>query len=231
MSRILVIGDTHEPCSHPEYMRFCKDIHKEWECDSEVHIGDLIDFSSISFHAKNPELPAPMDEYNLAKKYVQKWYRAFPNMVITKGNHDERIFRKAASADVPAYFLRDYNEIWETPGWTWVDEIIIDDVYLFHGTGTGGLYPAFNKARSMGMSVCSGHTHASSGIWWSASPRHRFFGLNVGCGIDIDQMVFDYGRHLPRKPILSVGLLIEGTPYLEIMPCSPGEEYAKKEKK
>ena len=110
-------------------------------------------------------------------------------------------------------------------------ELIIDNVYYHHGTGSGGLYPALNKAKNMGMSVISGHTHASSGIWWLASPRHRFFGMNVGCGIDVDQLAFDYGRNHVRKPILSAGIVLDGIPYLEIMPCSKGERYYKGNKK
>jgi len=230
MSRVLIIGDTHCPCEHPNYMRFCKDLRDEWRCDTFVHIGDVVDFTSVSFHAKNPELPGPKDEYELALQCVKKWYKAFPKLTVTLGNHCERVFRKAASADIPAFFLRDYSEMWKTPGWGWVNDIIIDDVYYYHGVGSGGLYPAFNKARSMGMSVVSGHTHAAAGVWWTASPRHRFFGLNVGCGIDIEQLAFDYGKHYSRKPILSAGVVIDGIPYLEIMPCSIGEKYHRSKK-
>jgi len=231
MRRILLVGDTHEPCCHKNYLRFCLDLYKEWDCNAVIHIGDVVDMNSISFHAKNPELPGPKDEYKLALDCVQKWYKAFPNLTITKGNHDERGFRRAASVDVPAFFLRDYNEIWKTPDWNWVDDVIIDRVYYYHGTGSGGLYPSFNKARSMGMSVVSGHTHAAAGIWWSASPLQRFFGMNVGCGIDVDQLAFDYGRHYSRKPIVSAGVVLDGMPYLEICPIGKGEKYHKGNKK
>ena len=109
-------------------------------------------------------------------------------------------------------------------------DIIIDGVYYHHGSGAGGLYPAFNKARNMGMSVVSGHIHAASGVWWTTSPKHRFFGMNVGSGIDVDQLTFDYGRHLVRRPVLSAAVVIDAIPTHVIMPCGPGERYHKRKR-
>jgi hypothetical protein len=117
------------------------------------------------------------------------------------------------------------NEIWRTPGWQWATNYIVDDVFYTHGIGSSGLYPAFNKARSMGMSVVAGHTHTSAGIWWGASPVRRFFGMNTGCGIDITKMEFEYGMHFARRPILGAGIVIDGQPYHEIMPIGDGERY------
>lgn len=227
MANILVISDTHFPGEHKKALEFCRDLQEEWKCDKVIHIGDVVDHEAISFHDKNPDLPGALDEYNKTLEIVQQWYKYFPNMTICIGNHDERIFRKARSVNIPDFYLRTYNEIWKTPKWNWVYDLIVDNVYYYHGTCSGGLYPAFNKARSMGMSVVSGHTHASSGIWWSASPRHRFFGMNTGSLIDIDKENFQYGRYIARKPILSVGVVLDGIPYLEVMPCGKGEKYYK----
>ena len=228
MSNVLVIGDTHLSACHPKYLQFCKDLYDEWQCDTVVHIGDLVDFNAISFHDSHPDLPGPRQEYELTLKEVSKWYKTFPSMKIMRGNHDERVARKAASVDIPRLFLRDYNEIWGTPNWQWLSETIVDDIYYFHGTGTGGLYPAFNKARSMGMSVVMGHTHASAGIWWAASPLKRFFGMNVGCGIDIDKLEFEYNVTHIRRPILAAGVVLDGMPNLEVMPIGKNERYYKR---
>lgn len=225
MSNVLIISDTHFAAEHPKALQFCLDLRDEWKCDTILHIGDVVDNGTITFHDKHPELPGTMDEYKQTLKIVQQWYKHFPNLTITQGNHDERIYRKARSVDIADFHLRRYNETWDTPKWQWVNDTIVDDVYYFHGIGTGGLYPAFNKARSMGMSVVSGHVHSAAGVWWSASPRHRFFGMNVGSLIDVKKLNFDYGRHLARKPILSAAVVIDGIPYLEIMPMGPGEKY------
>ena len=86
--RVLAVGDIHEPVSRKGYIHFCKDLYKEWDCDTVVFIGDVIDWSAVSFHAANPEAPGPHDEYKLALAGVQRWYREFPKATVCIGNHD-----------------------------------------------------------------------------------------------------------------------------------------------
>ena len=54
MSKVLVIGDPHEPVSHPGYRRFCKDLRGKYRTNKTVIIGDICDHHAISFHAANP---------------------------------------------------------------------------------------------------------------------------------------------------------------------------------
>ena len=223
--RVLVIGDLHCPAVHPQYRRFCKDLYKQWNCNKVVFIGDIVDWQSVSFHASNPSLPGPKDEYRLALHEIRKWYNAFERADVLIGNHDARLFRKAADNDVPEFFLRDYAEIWETPRWTWTYEVEIDDVLYCHGTGRSGQYAACNKAKQDGRSCVLGHIHHAAGINWMFSGKQRFFGMNVGTGVDHDQLNFDYNRHSDKKSALSAGIVIDGHPYLEVMPCGKGERY------
>ena len=227
MAKVLCVGDIHEPVSHPGYLQFCKDLYDEWGCDTVVFIGDVADFQAISFHANNPQCPGATDEYILTKQQIQKWYKAFPKATVTIGNHDERVIRLAESVNIPSKFLRDYSEIWKTPGWKWQHDHIIDDVYYFHGTGNGGVHPAYNAAGKMLMSVVMGHLHARSGVQWRANPLRRIFAMDTGCGIDIDAWQFAYGKHIKIRPILSVGLVLDGIPYHEVLPCGRGEKYHK----
>ena len=225
MSRILCIGDIHEPVCRKNYLRFCQDLYREWDCDTVVFLGDIADFSAISFHAAHPECPGPNDEYRLAYAKIQKWYKAFPKAKICIGNHDARIIRLAESVSIPAKFLRNFNEVWDTPGWDWDYHHIIDDVYYFHGTGNGGTYPAPNAAKKMLMSVVMGHCHSAAGIKWIASPQRRIFGMDVGCGIDDKAFAFAYGQHIIKRSIISAAVVLDGVPYHEIMPISSGERY------
>ena len=227
MSKILIVGDTHEPAGHPLYRRFCKYIYNKHKCDKVIHIGDIVDWHAISFHAKHPELPGPSDEYKLARNCVQKWYRTFPKMQVCIGNHDRRPTRLAENAAIPEFFLRDYNEIWGTPGWTWDYEYIIDGVSYYHGEGCGGIHPAYTRARSSSISVVIGHVHHAAGVKWVADQTARRFGMDVGTGIDIDKLQFAYGKHFQYRPILSAGVVIDGIPYHEVMACGPGERYHK----
>ena len=227
MSRVLVIGDPHEPVCHPGYRPWCRDLRRKFKTDKTVIIGDICDHHAISFHAANPQCPGPDDEYLLTKQKMQGWYKSFPNAIVTIGNHDARIVRLAESVNIPARYLRDYNEVWKTPKWQWVDDIVIDNVYYFHGTGRGGLYPAFNAMKDCLMSVVMGHCHAQAGAKWRASPTQRTFGMDVGCGIDVDAYQFAYGKHMRSRPILAAAVVLDGTPQHFIMPCGAGERYHK----
>ena len=227
MAKVLVIGDVHEPVSHPGYLDFCKDLYKEWSCDTVVFIGDVVDWHGISFHAAHPECPGPHDEFKLAKAAIAKWHTAFPKAYICIGNHDERIIRLAESVGIPQRFIRSYAETWDTPKWIWDWDFIIDDVYYFHGTGNGGIHAAFNAMKKRLMSVVMGHCHSIAGIKWLVNPQKRIFGMDVGTGVDVRAMQFAYGRHCIQKPILSAGVVLDGTPYHEMMPCSEGERYAR----
>jgi len=227
MNRILVIGDLHEPATHPKYLQFCKDLYDEWRCNKVIMIGDAVDWQAISVHDKHPDLPSAGKEYELIQEAIKPWYEAFPHAVITEGNHDLRPFRLGKTVNLSDRLIKDQNTLWNTPKWTWIPEIVVDEVYYYHGMGVSSLYPAFNKARSMGMSVVSGHVHSAAGVWWAASPRGRFFGMNVGCGVDIDKLQFEYGIYHIRRPILAAGIVLGSIPYLEIMPCAQGEKYYK----
>ena len=96
--RTLVIGDIHEPCAHPGYIHFCRDLRDKYRCDQVVFIGDVVDFQAISFHASRPDLPGPKDEFELAFKGVERWKRVFPEAKVCIGNHDRRVVRLEATA-------------------------------------------------------------------------------------------------------------------------------------
>lgn len=228
MSRVLVIGDIHEPCSHPGYLPFVRDLQRKHKTDKVVFIGDVVDWTAVSFHAHNPECPGPKDEYLLAAEKVKKWNKAFPVAKVCIGNHDERLLRLAETVNIPAYFLRDYGDIWKTPKWDWAGEHVMDDVYYFHGTGNSGMHPAFNAMKKMLMSTVMGHCHTAAGVKWAANPNRRIFGLDTGCGIDDKAAAFAYGRHFKARSILSAAVVLDGLPYHEVMPCGPGEKYHKR---
>jgi predicted phosphodiesterase len=226
MSRILAIGDVHEPVSHPAYLQFCLDLYDQWECDSVVFIGDLADHNAISFHASNPMCPGPDDEYLLTFKAIQKWYAAFPDAKVCIGNHDARVLRLAESVSMPSRYLRDFNETWQTHGWEWDYDFMIDGVLYMHGTGVGGVHPAWNSITKRMSSVVLGHCHSRAGVKFLTNGKERFFGLDTGCGIDVKAWQFAYGKNFAVRPCLAAGIVLDGKlPYSEVMLCSPGERY------
>lgn len=223
--RTLLIGDTHAPSVHPGYRAFCRDLRRKYKCNKVVHIGDVLDHHSISFHARVPDMPGPKDEAAQAQLVIDQWKRTFPEMTVCIGNHDRRVIRLAESVNIPAKYLRNYSEAWDTPGWDWVEEIIVDDVHLSHGEGCGGLHPAYNQMQKMLMSVGIGHVHTAGGVSWLANPTRRMFGIDTGCGVDERSLAFVYGKHFRRRSILSAAMILDGTPHHIICPIGPGERY------
>ena len=68
MARVLVIGDTHCPVMHKGYVSFLQKIADSWSVDKVVHIGDMVDWASISYHPKAPSLKNSEAEYEKAAK-------------------------------------------------------------------------------------------------------------------------------------------------------------------
>jgi predicted phosphodiesterase len=225
MSRVLVISDLHEPVTHPGALSFCRDLYDQWKCDSVVFIGDIVDWHGISFHAAHPAAPGVKQEYLLAKERVARWVKAFPKAKVCIGNHDERPQRLAASVNIPDEFLPNYQTMWGCPQWDWAHDHLVDDVYYFHGTGNGGLYPASNVQKTMGKSVVMGHVHSRANVVFTMTPYKRFFGMDTGCLIDDRAYAFAYGRHMKRRSALCAAVVIDESPYLEPFLCGPGEAY------
>src|SRR5882724_9697943 len=99
--KVLVIGDTHFPAVHPGYLRFCLDLADKYSCNKFLHIGDVVDFHAISHFEPSPEAKGALDELEAARKEGAMWYKAFPRLTITEGNHDQRVYRSAADSGLP----------------------------------------------------------------------------------------------------------------------------------
>ena len=226
MSRVLVIGDLHEPYTRKGYFKFCCDMCEKYDCNKVVFIGDVVDLHSISFHDKLPGMPGALDEYEETRLALKRWVKAFPKAKVCIGNHDARPVRLAATVGIPENLLKDFPDIWETPDWKWRWDFVIDDVFYLHGTANGGEHPSYNKMKSLGLSCVMGHIHAAAGVKWLASPVKRMFGMDTGSGVDDKRMAFAYSQFARRRSIISCGIVIDGIPHHEVCAIGPGEKYA-----
>lgn len=207
---VLIIGDTHEPYTHPDYFDFIRYQQDKWKCNSIVHIGDVVDNNSINYHEKDPDGNAPAKEFELTYKALRKWVRAFPKMKICNGNHDLLPVRQAQTAGLPRLLLRTNNEIWDLPnGWEWELYHELDWVIYQHGTGKSGKYMHINWAADNLQSTVTGHGHSSAGVGFHTARHIKMFGLGVGCGIDLKSFAFRYGENFARRPILGCGVVLE----------------------
>lgn len=223
MSRVLTIGDTHCPGMLDSYVPFLQRVRDKYKCNRVVHIGDLVDWNSISYHEKNPGLPSPQQERDDAQKQVDRLAKAFPKVDWLIGNHDELPARKCVSAMIPPDMLKDYREQWSLPK-TWrvherFAKLEIDGNLYCHGdAGAGGKYPHINQAAANFQSTILGHFHSVAGVEWMANERMCVFGMSVGCGIDHHLEQFKYGKRYARKPVVSCGVVIDGDPIVVRMP-------------
>jgi hypothetical protein len=223
---VLTIADPHFPFVHPAYLDFCVDMWNKWNCDTAVFIGDVIDGHALSFHEHDPDGMSPGDECIRAEEDIQQWHATFPEAKVCIGNHDARALRLARKAGIPMRFLRDFADVWGTPGWDWGWEHVIDGVCYLHGTGNSGKDAAINLAVARRESVVIGHTHTHAGVKYNMSRKDRIFGMNVGCGINCHTYAMAYARDFKVKPSLGCGVTIDGSEAHFIpMPCGPGEKY------
>jgi predicted phosphodiesterase len=202
---------------HEDYVDFLKETANRWKTKKVVHIGDVVDHHCISFHDKHPDNPGALNEYETALEQVQKLYKAFPNITVTVGNHDMRVFRLNAKLGIPKMYLKEFNSLYNTPKWKWAENIEIDGVYYYHGEGCGGMHPGFNAAKMRMQSTVIGHYHSACGVWYQAGPTAKIWGMNVGCGLDRNHWSMQYASAYLKKPILGCGVVIDGNPFIETM--------------
>ncbi len=208
----LIISDTHEPFSLEDSLEFCRDIQEKYDCGTVVHIGDIVDNHAVSYHESDPSGRSAGDEFELAITKCKQWYEVFPEVKICIGNHDALPFRKAFSAGLPEKWLKTYQDLLESPqGWKWDFTHIINGVIYTHGTGMSGEMAAINAARENRQSTVIGHLHTICNTKFMASYKDLIFGMTVGCLIDFKQYAFAYGKMQTKKPVVAIGVVLDGT--------------------
>lgn len=230
--RVGIIGDTHSPVMLKGYAEWCMDVFDQWGVERIIHIGDLADFHAASFHDSEIGFHDVVSEMEAAKEQIQHMAEVFgPDVEVLTGNHDANLGRKMKAIGLDPALLRSPEEIWGID-WTFhyrFAKVVIDDVIYMHGDqGKGGKTPALAKAEGEWMSVVCGHHHSAAGVWYGCNANTRYFGMNVGCGVDQGAAVMAYGATFAAKPMLGCGVVIDGTPYFEPMPLA--NKYGRKSK-
>ena len=201
MSKVLVIGDIHEPFCLDGYIKHCKNVYKEFNCNKVVFIGDIIDSHYSSFHSTDPDGMSAKDELNLSIKKLRKWHKAFPKATVIIGNHDRIVARKALANGISAKWIKEYKDVLEVPTWNFKTDETIDNVLYVHGEGA----TAFTKAKTLFQSVVAGHTHTKCYIEY----MNNIFGMQVGCGVDKDSYAMAYAKNY-APPQIACGVVLDG---------------------
>ena len=201
--RILVVGDLHCPFDHPKYLKHAVETYGKYNCTRVVMIGDIIDSHASSYHESDPDGLSAGDELKQAKKNVAKWYKAFPDADVIIGNHDRIVSRKAFTAGIPKDWIKNYNDVLETPQWRWTERLVIGDIQFVHGEGG----QASTKAKNDLMSTVQGHIHTKMETHWFVGANYRIFSCQVGCGIDRDAYALSYAKSF-KKQALGVAVIL-----------------------
>ena len=223
--RILVVGDLHCPFDLDGYLKFVVDTYEQWNCNQILMIGDAVDHHYSSFHQTDADGYGGGEELDRAIKRLSRYRDAFAKICDKKidiciGNHDRLIMRRAFDSDIPARWIKSYNEVLGTD-WNWVESIVYDDVLYEHGEGG----QAKTKAKNNMMSSVCGHTHTACGVDWFVGKKYRVFAMQVGCGVDASTYAAAYAKNF-KKQAIGCGVILGGHTAINVlMPL--GEKKAK----
>lgn len=211
---VLVISDIHEPYSHPDTIPFLTAIKEKYKPTEVIQTGDELDYHQLSYHDSDPDLYSAGDELKTAINKLKEYYKLFPEVTVLESNHGSMVMRKALTNNMPKRLFKSYNEILEAPkGWKWVFDYTIETslgpVYFHHSRGK-----ALKTAQAYGMSHVCGHHHESFDIQYWSTPEKLMFGMTVGCLVDRDSLALAYNKNNLKRPIIGVGLIIDGVPQL-----------------
>lgn len=213
---ILIISDTHFPFQHKDTIIFLKKVKEKFKPDKVIHIGDELDYHSISFHASSPDLHSPSDELLKAIEKIKPVYKLFPEVDVIESNHGSLVYRKALHHGLPRAVIKSYREIIKAPkGWRWHFDLTIkmsDGNYVYFTHGKTSSYAKLSQ--SMGMSTVQGHFHEKFEIIYWASPVGLFFDMKVGCLVDDKSLAMAYNNTNLKRPIIGCAVIINGQPKL-----------------
>lgn len=194
-------------------MDFLSQVRRALKPTQVVCIGDEIDAHSWSRYPKNPEMPGPREEMDLARKALQPLYRLFPKVAVCVSNHTHRPAARAREIGLIGAFLADIRTVLGAPsGWSWAWEWEFDGVRFVHGEGCSGADGHLKAARAAHQNTVIGHLHTSAGVAYATLPRGRVWGMQVSTLIDPTSPAFEYARHAVNKPNLGCGIIDGGTP-------------------
>lgn len=136
---------------------------------------------------------------------MKRWYKTFPEVTITIGNHDRRPDRKAFNAGISKKWLKTIDEVIEAPeGWKFYEDFILDRVLYCHGEGK----VAHKRMDHEMMSSVQGHIHTNSSIRFKDGKELHQFSMQLGCGFDASTFAGAYAKGLTSQAI-NCGVVLE----------------------
>jgi len=222
-SVILAVGDIHAPFMHRDAVAFLRAMSRELKPTQTILMGDVADQHCLSRFVRNPSGLSGGHEFKAARRQLAPLYDLFPKVAVCWGNHDRRLYDRAAEVGIPEETIQPMAGVLEHPdAWEWRDRWEFDGVTFEHGTGWSGAQAHVKAATANMGPVVIGHIHAHAGVAYIANRKHLFWGFNVGCLIDHESYAFAYAKSISSKPIVGVGVIENGVPRFVPMVLSRG---------
>ena len=179
-------------------------------------IGDVLDNHYASFHPTDPDGFGGGEELDRAIKRLSRYRDAFKKICDKKvdvliGNHDRLIMRRAFDSNIPARWIKSYNEVLGTD-WNWCERVVYDDVQYTHGEGG----TARTRAKNDLMSSVGGHIHTQAYVEHLVGRKYRIFAMQTGCGVDAKSYAAAYAKNFKRQAI-GAGIVLGGHTAVNVM--------------
>lgn len=216
---ILCISDLHFPYSHKDSVRFIKAVFRKYIKplnDYAIVVGgDEIDWHSISFHDKDPELMSPSDELESAKSKLAPLFRLFPKAFVLESNHGSLVYRKMKYHGIPRSVVKTYKSILGAPkGWSWSSDLTLGtdsgDVYFHHGK----VSDVTKLSKNLSANAVQFHFHEKFKIEYWSSLNDVKWAMQCGCLVDNSSLAFAYNKNNMGSPIIGLGVILNGVPML-----------------
>ena len=204
---ILCIPDLHQPFELEGFIEFCVALYYKYHCTDVVFIGDIIDNHHSSFHIPNSSGMGVSNELTKAIELMRPWYEAFPDAYVTMGNHDRIPKRQANAAGLDTRWISAISDVFQVPGWNFVDHIIIDGIYFTHGAKRHAVPNALKK----GMPVVQGHFHQHCYV---NHITQKTWAMQLGIGFDKTKYGFEYAQETIDDWVVCCGVIMDGVPIL-----------------
>ncbi len=212
---VMVISDLHIPHNHKDSVKFLEAVKKKYKPDYVIINGDEIDSHSLSFHTSDPDLANAGDELIESIEKLKPIYKLFPNVDLVHSNHGSMVYRKGKHHGIPRKYLRDYGDVLDAPkGWKWYSEIKVksgDNIVKFRHQWKKNVLQA---AQAEGFCLVQSHFHEDFSIAYAGNSNKLIWAMTIGSLVDDASMAFEYNKTFAKRPILGIGMIINGQPKL-----------------
>lgn len=218
-SRFLYIPDLHLGFSDMDMLHQVYLFNRKFKATKVFQLGDFLDWYNFSRFLRSPNAPSLTDELKMIKKQMELFAAWFPEVTILMGNHEKRIYKRAAEVGIPGYFLKDILEVLGAPkGLKYHDKDFLDSdgVIKAHGHLSSGNAKK-THADFYGKNTVHGHIHNQLGIEFNARTLDRRWGMSASCIVDKHSIAMAYNEQDYKNIICGFAYQDGNRPYVECL--------------